>query len=139
MDGVSESAAFLDSNGGAGRQHLGRDRLRGYWAFRIGSRRGAAHGPAPEPVEEALGVDCYGSTHQQIAYPNGTKSNALSCYGRRACCWLEAMACVSSWTGGLQTREPQLALSPKALNACSSLSWTALRRSTYLGHRKGAG
>ena len=23
--------------------------------------------------------------HQQIAYRNGTKSNALSCYGRRAC------------------------------------------------------
>ena len=27
---------------------------------------------------------------QQIAYPNGTKSNALSSYGRS--CWLEEMA-----------------------------------------------
>ena len=48
--------------------------------------------------------------HGVVAYPNWTKSNALSCYRRRACCWLEEMACVSSWTGGLQTREPQLAL-----------------------------
>ena len=28
VDGVSESAAFLDSNGGIGRQHLVRDQLR---------------------------------------------------------------------------------------------------------------
>ena len=37
-----------------------RDELRSYWACRSGSRRGAAHGPAPDPVEEALGVGCYG-------------------------------------------------------------------------------
>ena len=30
VDGVSESAAFLDSNSGAGRKHLGRNRLRGH-------------------------------------------------------------------------------------------------------------
>ena len=60
VDGVSESAAFLDSNGGVGRQDLGRDQLRSYWACRSGSLRGAAHGPAPDPVEEALGGGCYG-------------------------------------------------------------------------------
>ena len=72
---------------------------------------------APEPLAEDLGVGWCGKTGQQIAYPNGTKSNDLSCYGRRACCWLEAMAfttththCVSSWTDGLRTHEPQLAL-----------------------------
>ena len=39
----------------------------------------------PDPVVEALGVGCCGKAGQQITYLNGSKSNALSCYGRRAC------------------------------------------------------
>ena len=65
---------------------------------------------APEPLAEDLGVGWRGKTGQQIADPNGAKSNALSYYVRRACCWLEEIACVSNWTGGLRTREPQLVL-----------------------------
>jgi hypothetical protein len=38
----------------------GRDQLRSYCIRRGGSLRGATHGPAPDPVEEALGVGCYG-------------------------------------------------------------------------------
>ena len=60
VDGGSESGTFVDSNGGAGCQHLGRDQLRSHWACHSGSLMGAAHGPAPDPVEQALGVGCYG-------------------------------------------------------------------------------
>jgi hypothetical protein len=119
VDGGPESAGFIDCNGGAGRQRLGRDQLRRHCARRGGSLRGAAHGLAPESLVEALGVGCCGKTEQQIAYPNGAKSNDPSCYGRRACCWLEAMACASSWRGGLQTRELQVALAANAFKTCA--------------------
>ena len=43
VDGGPESAGFIDSNGGAGRQHLGRDQLRRHCARRGGSLRDAAN------------------------------------------------------------------------------------------------
>jgi hypothetical protein len=46
VDGVSESAAFLHSYGGAGRQHLGRNRLRSHCAHGSGCLRGAANCPS---------------------------------------------------------------------------------------------
>ena len=39
MDGGPESAGFIDCNGGAGRQRLGRDQLRRHCARRGGSLR----------------------------------------------------------------------------------------------------
>ena len=62
-----------------------RDQLRSHCARRSGSLRDTAHGLAPESLVEALGVGCCGRTGQQIVYPNGAKSDDLSCYGNRAC------------------------------------------------------
>lgn len=69
----------------------------------------------PEFLVEALGLDCCGKNGKQVAYPNWVKSNDLSYHYCRACCWLEAIAFVSSWTGGLQTRELLPTLVPIAL------------------------
>ena len=51
---------------------------------------------------------------------------------------MRSMHCVSSWTGGLQTHEAQLALARMALNLYWSWRQTDLTRSTYLGYSQGA-
>jgi hypothetical protein len=86
VDGGPESAGFIDSNGGAGRQHLGRDQLRRHCARRGGSLRNAANCASARSLEGALRVGRCGKRGKQSAYPNGAKSIALSCHGRRACC-----------------------------------------------------
>ena len=79
------------------------------------------HMAKPEFFVEALGLGCCGKKGKQVAYLDGVKSNDLSCHYCRACCWLEAIAFVSSWTGGLQTREPQLALAANSLKLMREL------------------
>ena len=56
MDGVSESAAFLDSNGGAGRQRLGRDQIRSHCDRPSGSLRGAAQYPNASALDGGAGL-----------------------------------------------------------------------------------